>query len=63
MFLQITDEGSGRELFYMSGHNNGSIVSDTNNVLLYFTSDYSVTKTGFLIEYSQIDEGKFVQER
>ena len=56
--FQIIDQGNNTQLLRVSGQTNGSIFSDTNNVELYFTSDFSVTETGFLIEYSQVDEGK-----
>ena len=55
--FQIIDQGNNTQLLRVSGQTNGSIFSDTNNVELYFTSDFSVTETGFLIEYSQV-EGK-----
>ena len=55
LFVQITDEGSGRELASLSGtHDNATIYSDTNNVSLLFTSDKHGRDTGFLLEYAQL---------
>ena len=54
-FVQITDEGSGRELASLSGtHDNATIYSDTNNVTLLFTSDKHGRDTGFRLEYAQL---------
>ena len=54
VLLQITDQGTGVQLFYRSGSTTTRFLnSQSNSLRLYFYSDGSVTRKGFRIAYMQ----------
>ena len=53
-WVKVTDQGSGRVLFYnyprgAASGKQRTFVSDTNRVYIQFKTDYSVTRKGFLL--------------